>query len=1260
MAYGLLLYKQIASPEGTHRIEVWKDGYTGDAIEIDGLLRDSLTISRSAGDATEAITTSVLTFAIADTGQLDYSQFFTPNATLYKVIWKTTVENVTTTRWTGFLTPDSFSENLAYRDAITLTARDNLGRLNDYDFSLGRGQMLSVRSIINSGLAVAGVAMGVTFTTAKVASDPGTILAVDGLVNTSLLVGKTWHEALTLLLQGLGLTLHWVDNNVFDVRDITQAPASTQEAFFIEKSGYRQIRPAWKNVVVSQDYGLRSNFYEGQFTAAECGTGDTFTPTSPSLWEVTGTMALLNPYKAQAANPQEMVFIPVQGGETISAAMTYTFHAPSMAKAMKLVLKCSNSAWRKGSALRGGVWAQRKIQTGESHGQPVTHYYYLRYSFNIFATVGSTRYILRETWQEYDAATLENPYLYFVMPGSEGGIDEDNEVTFYLAELPGAADVEVVVYPVIAQHTEDGAAMETIVSGNYGRLSDITFTVCEGIGGRDKLITVNADHNIKSDLSLSLGRVPRSNGNALLYLGGLYYTDGDRTPIQEAARQSGGTEYDLLELVAREHIAFNNDNYDLLSGTMRAQFAFNFGEGITFEDTDYRIISASLSILSNTLQVQAMQTEPTFPTDAYTITDVDTEGGYGSGGYSGSSVPQGAQIGVDWFIKETYEVDGETYQRLKLNPAYTGMYALGFITAGGTGSGSGGGTGGSLATLADVALGTLADGDILHYDSTTSHWVNGPLSVALADLTDVSLGTPSNGQALVFDSSDGLWKPGTVQGGGGSGVTVISSDATIGTSLTTLGTIDGTAIKAKIASYLLSADFTAANIVSTLGTTAVNRAKADESGNNIKSYYVAGMNKASDGHNGYLLRVVNANGTTLNYVEGSDLVAIIGNTAVNRATADKNGNDITTTYLTSSSISDMATKTWVGQQNYLTSSAINDMATKTWVGQQNYITSSALSAYMQTADYTGSGTTPVNRAFGDESGNNIKANYGSSLVISDKKLYLRTKDTTLISYVTGSDIVTVIDTNAVARATADSSGNAFATAYLRKDTDDTMSANLTIGSSSANKSLTLYGTATITGNSTFGGNVTVGGYSSGQSTAKTVTIYGRNNASYPALILYGVASASSRYECDLYVASDGLHTTTAMVLGGGLTVSGNITATGNIVAGSASDRRLKDDIQTIEWKDACDILCRLRPVQYEWNGDAERLGGLTGVSRGFIADEYSNIIPNASRKIWGHYDAIDYNQVIPYLVAGWQAQQQTIRRLEGEIETLKRRLGDGI
>ena len=637
MAYGLLLYKEIEAPEGLHRLEVWKDGYAGDAIEIDGLVRDSIHISKNAGDACDAITTSVLTFALYDTGQLDYSQFFTPNAVLFRVVWKMNGS----ARWTGYLTPDSYSENLSYRDTITLTARDNLGRLNDYDFNLARGQMMTVRSLIVQGLTVAGVAMDTMFVTTKVASSPDTTLAIDGLVNTSLLVGSTWHEALTLLLEGLGLTLSWNDGNKFEVRDITQAPSASQSAFFISKSGFRQIRPAWKNLTASQDYGLRDNFYEGQFSKEDCGTGTTFTPASEGHWSVAGSFVMMNPYVCGAAEPAESLFIPLVGGDTITDALTYTFHAPALDRAIKMVLKCNNSAWQRGLA-RGGAWAVPKIVIGQSHGVNVTHYYWLRYRFNIFATIGGVRYVLRETWEVYDPTTIVEPYLYFVMPGSEGNTDADNEVTFYLAEIPGAADIELVIYPAVAQLAEDAAPAEVVGPGNYGLIKDVTFTVMDAVAGVTDRVTVNTAHNIQSSLQVALGQVPRGRGNVLLYLGGLFYADDDYTSLTDFAREEEGTEYPLLELVSREHIAFNNDNYDILSGTMRAAAAFRFDRAIAFEGGNYRIIAASLAVLSNTLSVSAMQTEPEFPTDDYIIEEVDSEGGYSRrGSYGGSGVPQG-------------------------------------------------------------------------------------------------------------------------------------------------------------------------------------------------------------------------------------------------------------------------------------------------------------------------------------------------------------------------------------------------------------------------------------------------------------------------------------------------------------------------------------------------------------------------------------------------------------------------------------------
>ena len=477
------------------------------------------------------------------------------------------------------------------------------------------------------------------------------------------------------------------------------------------------------------------------------------------------------------------------------------------------------------------------------------------------------------------------------------------------------------------------------------------------------------------------------------------------------------------------------------------------------------------------------------------------------------------------------------------------LVSLENIVSGGIGSVSGGGTGGgSLAGLTDVALSSPSAGQVLTYNATTSHWENKTIAFAISDLTDVAIGTPSNGQALIWDTPSGKWKPGNVA----SGATVVSSDATIGTGLTTIGTVDGAPIKAKIASYLLASDYTGN------GTAPVNRAKYDKDGNTIASK---------------------------TWVENKG-------------------------YLTSSAISDMATMTWIGQQGFITSSAISDMATMTWVGQQGFITSSDLSGYAtrQWCD---------NRYWTEE---NADARFAHSLEVSGANLLLKSAKSSnnTLSTITGENLVTAIGTNAVARATADAYGNGFPSSYLRKDIDQVMEGNLSIGAKTTT------------------------------SEAKTLTIYGSNNSDNPAIIIHGVSAANISKQAKIWRDNDYLQ------IFCNTRVDGNFVATGYSDAGaSASDRRLKKNIRGITLTEAEGLLSVLNPVVFEWNEKAAELGQLSGVSHGFIADEFLKLLPNAGRKMWGEYDALYYEQVIPYLVAGWQQQNLRLRIAEAEIKNLK-------
>lgn len=87
--------------------------------------------------------------------------------------------------------------------------------------------------------------------------------------------------------------------------------------------------------------------------------------------------------------------------------------------------------------------------------------------------------------------------------------------------------------------------------------------------------------------------------------------------------------------------------------------------------------------------------------------------------------------------------------------------------------GTSGNTGGApppaidtITELLDTQVSSLADNQILRYDSASSKWINEDLTLAqsIGDLTDVDTTTvaPADGQALVWNNTNSEWEPGDV------------------------------------------------------------------------------------------------------------------------------------------------------------------------------------------------------------------------------------------------------------------------------------------------------------------------------------------------------------------------------------------------------------------------------------------------------------------------------------------------------------------
>ena len=82
---------------------------------------------------------------------------------------------------------------------------------------------------------------------------------------------------------------------------------------------------------------------------------------------------------------------------------------------------------------------------------------------------------------------------------------------------------------------------------------------------------------------------------------------------------------------------------------------------------------------------------------------------------------------LDWFFDESYEKDGETKRRLKLNPRYQGLYTEGWIASGGISDTPGGGGASYLRDLLDVDLPAQIDsGQALVWDG--DKWTTGTIT----------------------------------------------------------------------------------------------------------------------------------------------------------------------------------------------------------------------------------------------------------------------------------------------------------------------------------------------------------------------------------------------------------------------------------------------------------------------------------------------------------------------------------------------------
>lgn len=282
MAHQLKYYKEIESHGHLWRVEILQD--TEDTLtptEIGPVLQGlRLVMQGDQADVDTPIVKTSLEMTFVDAPDLEeerkcgyWEEFYTSSATEYQVkLYKDgQIE------WTGYVTPDSFSENLRYRGSVTIIARDNLGALQDYqcNFAGDANGMISLYDLVRKSCEEVSFAMDIFDDYSQQNISPRCDEATVGeqniyfiKLNASAFQGKNLWEALDGALMSTGMVLRYIGENTYVFQPIRAIglmnrdfwPDVPVKKVLFEAYATRELSPSVKNIREDENFDLSEEY----------------------------------------------------------------------------------------------------------------------------------------------------------------------------------------------------------------------------------------------------------------------------------------------------------------------------------------------------------------------------------------------------------------------------------------------------------------------------------------------------------------------------------------------------------------------------------------------------------------------------------------------------------------------------------------------------------------------------------------------------------------------------------------------------------------------------------------------------------------------------------------------------------------------------------------------------------------------------------------------------------------------------------------
>lgn len=659
----------------------------------------------------------------------DWGEFYTPDSTLYKMVIKTRqseAESAWLTRWSGYITPDSWQEGLEYRGVITITARDNIGHLQDFEFDMDGGDaygLVSIRDVLAAAMAKIELPMDYEDASAPAAPAADGVEMLDAMVAIQKLQDSDWYTVVEGLLDSIGYAMRFTDCNRVTVAPLRYLPLLGEMSKGSQPSmsklnfygGIGEMVPAVKMITETHNYDYAGAVGVAVFGPMSYGANDTYR-------------------------------CVVEGNTMPSGGK---FRVPEHDAPTNKVTDPKGTAWVAGSdilnqgRIQGVVWSNSDDET-----------LYSQYVLLPANSVEDTKprqtleFFCKSTGITIEAIFAENPISIKTTGGSFLACHEGHTLALISYELMytkggqtqywdghgwrtnattnkvefdsqngKATSLKITLEP--CDMGEGGVMRFSFVdiqykcfypyaySGVYARLSSFQVSVNNDNLVRNTVRTINSDqYNVLlnrqpyfAPLSRDVSMVTPANYPTALY----YYPAGESYPAQYPYQGNWdnlntSVVKPLPVLIHQQILAYRGASLWELSGECAPQDGelFRFNSLPRYKERTYVLMSGTLDFLSGNVSGAILReflnyddiwddTEQGEWSDASEYVrdgaaPVTTYGGTAGSGSGGS--------GVNYF-----EEDGNG--GIKLKDDYNGLWAKGFVTSGGIGSDQGGG-GGSI------------------------------------------------------------------------------------------------------------------------------------------------------------------------------------------------------------------------------------------------------------------------------------------------------------------------------------------------------------------------------------------------------------------------------------------------------------------------------------------------------------------------------------------------------------------------------------